>query len=65
MKREDTNAGMGTRNDDGTAAVSDFVQVEITKFAAIIKQEGLQMDVRRGPAVLARGARDEAIQLSL
>jgi tripartite-type tricarboxylate transporter receptor subunit TctC len=49
LEREDTKrniAAMGARPDYGTPQqFSDFVQAEITKFAAIIKQEGLQMDV--------------------
>ena len=37
---------MGARTDGGTPQqFSDFVQAETVKFAAIIKQEGLQMDV--------------------
>ena len=36
---------MGARTDYGTPQqYSDFVAAETTKFAAIIKQEGLQMD---------------------
>jgi hypothetical protein len=36
---------MGATGDWGTPQqFSDFVQAETTKFAAIIKQEGLQMD---------------------
>jgi hypothetical protein len=49
LEREDIkkNIGaMGARTDYGTPQqFSDFVQAETTKFAAIIKQEGLQMDV--------------------
>ncbi len=49
LEREDTKrniAAMGARTDYGTPQqFSDFVQAETTKFAAIIKQEGLQMDV--------------------
>ena len=49
LEREDTRkniAAMGARTDYGTPQqFSDFVQAETTKFAAIIKQEGLQMDV--------------------
>jgi tripartite-type tricarboxylate transporter receptor subunit TctC len=49
LAREDfkkTIANMGARADWGTPQqFSDFVQAETTKFAAIIKQEGLQMDV--------------------
>jgi tripartite-type tricarboxylate transporter receptor subunit TctC len=37
---------MGARADYGTPQqFSDFVDAEIKKFASIIKQEGLQMDV--------------------
>jgi tripartite-type tricarboxylate transporter receptor subunit TctC len=49
LEREDTKrniAAMGARPDYGTPQqFSDFVQAETAKFAAIIKQEGLQMDV--------------------
>src|SRR6267142_1578148 len=49
LEREDTKkniAAMGARTDYGTPQqFSDFVQAETAKFAAIIKQEGLQMDV--------------------
>jgi tripartite-type tricarboxylate transporter receptor subunit TctC len=49
LERDDirkTIATMGARTDWGTPAqFSDFVQAETAKFAAIIKQEGLQMDV--------------------
>jgi tripartite-type tricarboxylate transporter receptor subunit TctC len=49
LEREDTRkniAAMGARTDYGTPQqFSDFVQAETAKFAAIIKQEGLQMDV--------------------
>jgi tripartite-type tricarboxylate transporter receptor subunit TctC len=49
LEREDikkTIGSMGARADWGTPQqFSDFVQAETTKFAAIIKQEGLQMDV--------------------
>ena len=49
LEREDIKkniAAMGARTDYGTPQqFSDFVQAETTKFAAIIKQEGLQMDV--------------------
>ena len=49
LEREDTQrniAAMGARTDYGTPQqFSEFVQAETTKFAAIIKQEGLQMDV--------------------
>ena len=49
LEREDTKkniATMGARTDHGTPQqFSDFVQAETAKFAAIIKQEGLQMDV--------------------
>ena len=49
LERDDTQrniATMGARTDYGTPQqFSDFVQAETTKFAAIIKQEGLQMDV--------------------
>jgi tripartite-type tricarboxylate transporter receptor subunit TctC len=49
LEREDTRrniAAMGARTDYGTPQqFSDFVQAETFKFAAIIKQEGLQMDV--------------------
>ena len=49
LEREDTKrniAAMGARTDYGTPQqFSDFVADETTKFAAIIKQEGLQMDV--------------------
>jgi tripartite-type tricarboxylate transporter receptor subunit TctC len=49
LEREDTRrniAAMGARTDYGTPQqFSDFVAAETTKFAAIIKQEGLQMDV--------------------
>jgi tripartite-type tricarboxylate transporter receptor subunit TctC len=49
LEREDTKktiAGMGARTDYGTPQqFSDFVAAETAKFAGIIKQEGLQMDV--------------------
>jgi tripartite-type tricarboxylate transporter receptor subunit TctC len=49
LEREDTRrniAAMGARTDYGTPQqFSDFVAAETTKFATIIKQEGLQMDV--------------------
>jgi tripartite-type tricarboxylate transporter receptor subunit TctC len=49
LEREDTKrniAAMGARTDYGTPQqFSDFVSAETAKFAAIIKQEGLQMDV--------------------
>jgi tripartite-type tricarboxylate transporter receptor subunit TctC len=49
LEREDTKkniAAMGARTDYGTPQqFSDFVTAETAKFAAIIKQEGLQMDV--------------------
>jgi tripartite-type tricarboxylate transporter receptor subunit TctC len=49
LDREDTRrniAAMGARTDYGTPQqFSDFVAAETAKFAAIIKQEGLQMDV--------------------
>jgi tripartite-type tricarboxylate transporter receptor subunit TctC len=49
LEREDTGkntAAMGARTDYGTPQqFSDFVQAETAKFGAIIKQEGLQMDV--------------------
>ena len=49
LERDDikkTIASMGARTDWGTPQqFSDFVQTETTKFAGIIKQEGLQMDV--------------------
>jgi tripartite-type tricarboxylate transporter receptor subunit TctC len=49
LEREDTRkniAAMGARTDWGTPQqFSDFVQAETAKFGAIIKQEGLQMDV--------------------
>ena len=49
LEREDTKrniAAMGARTDYGTPQqFSDFVAAETAKFAAIIKQEGLQMDV--------------------
>jgi tripartite-type tricarboxylate transporter receptor subunit TctC len=49
LEREDTKrniAAMGARTDYGTPQqFSDFVQAETVKFAGIIKQEGLQMDV--------------------
>jgi tripartite-type tricarboxylate transporter receptor subunit TctC len=49
LEREDTKkniAAMGARTDYGTPQqFSDFVTAETVKFAAIIKQEGLQMDV--------------------
>ena len=48
LEREDTKktiATMGARTDYGTPQqFSDFVAAETTKFAGIIKQEGLQMD---------------------
>nr|MBA2400371.1 tripartite tricarboxylate transporter substrate binding protein [Bradyrhizobium sp.] len=38
-------AKIGARTDYGTPQqFSDFTEAETTKFAAIIKQEGLQMD---------------------
>jgi len=49
LERDDTKksiAAMGARADYGTPQqFSDFVDAETKKFAAIIKQEGLQMDV--------------------
>jgi len=49
LEREDTKkniAAMGARTDWGTPQqFSDFVAAETAKFATIIKQEGLQMDV--------------------
>jgi tripartite-type tricarboxylate transporter receptor subunit TctC len=49
LEREDTKkniAAMGARTDYSTPQqFSDFVAAETAKFAAIIKQEGLQMDV--------------------
>jgi tripartite-type tricarboxylate transporter receptor subunit TctC len=49
LEREDTRkniAAMGARTDYGSPQqFSDFVAAETAKFAAIIKQEGLQMDV--------------------
>jgi tripartite-type tricarboxylate transporter receptor subunit TctC len=49
LERDDikkTLANMGARADWGTPQqFSEFVAAETTKFAAIIKQEGLQMDV--------------------
>jgi tripartite-type tricarboxylate transporter receptor subunit TctC len=49
LEREDikkTIAAMGARTDWATPEkFSEFVQAETTKFAGIIKQEGLQMDV--------------------
>ena len=40
-------AAMGARTDYGTPQqFSDFVQAETAKFAGIIEQEGLQMDVK-------------------
>jgi tripartite-type tricarboxylate transporter receptor subunit TctC len=49
LEREDIKkniAALGARTDYGTPQqFSDFVAVETEKFAAIIKQEGLQMDV--------------------
>jgi tripartite-type tricarboxylate transporter receptor subunit TctC len=49
LEREDTKkntAAMGARTDYGTPQqFSDFVLAETAKFGAIIKQEGLQMDV--------------------
>jgi tripartite-type tricarboxylate transporter receptor subunit TctC len=49
LEREDIKkniAALGARADWGTPQqFSDFVQAETAKFAAIIKQEGLQMDV--------------------
>jgi tripartite-type tricarboxylate transporter receptor subunit TctC len=49
LERDDTKksiAAMGARADYGTPQqFSDFVDAETMKFAAIIKQEGLQMDV--------------------
>jgi len=49
LEREDMKkniAGLGARTDYGTPQqYSDFVAAETAKFGAIIKQEGLQMDV--------------------
>jgi tripartite-type tricarboxylate transporter receptor subunit TctC len=49
LEREDTKrniAAMGARTDYGTPQqFADFVDAETKKFATIIKQEGLQMDV--------------------
>ena len=49
LAREDvkkTLSNMGATADWGTPQqFSDFVQAETTKFAEIIKREGLQMDV--------------------
>jgi tripartite-type tricarboxylate transporter receptor subunit TctC len=49
LEREETKKSiteMGARTDYGTPQqFSDFVDAETVKFAAIIKQEGLQMDV--------------------
>jgi tripartite-type tricarboxylate transporter receptor subunit TctC len=49
LEREDTKrniAAMGARTDYGTPQqFADFVAAEAAKFATIIKQEGLQMDV--------------------
>jgi tripartite-type tricarboxylate transporter receptor subunit TctC len=49
LEREDTKrniAAMGARTDYGTPQqFSEFVAAETAKFAGIIKQEGLQMDV--------------------
>src|SRR6202042_2447027 len=49
LERDDIKkniAAMGARTDYGTPQeFSDFVAAETTKFAGIIKQEGLQMDV--------------------
>ena len=49
LERQDTQrniAAMGARTDYGTPQqFSDFVAAETAKFAGIIKQEGLQMDV--------------------
>src|SRR6266849_3717625 len=49
LEREDTQRNIATmcaRTDYGSPQqFSDFVQAETVKFAAIIKQEGLQMDV--------------------
>jgi tripartite-type tricarboxylate transporter receptor subunit TctC len=49
LERDDIKkniAAMGARSDYGTPQqFSDFVDAETKKFAAIIKQEGLQMDV--------------------
>ena len=49
LERDDIKkniATMGARTDYGTPQqFSDFVKAETAKFAAIIKQEGLQMDV--------------------
>ena len=49
LERDDIKksiANMGARSDYGTPQqFSDFVAAETAKFAAIIKQEGLQMDV--------------------
>jgi len=49
LERDDTKrniAAMGARTDYGSPQqFSDFVDAETKKFAAIIKQEGLQMDV--------------------
>jgi tripartite-type tricarboxylate transporter receptor subunit TctC len=48
LEREDIKkniAALGARTDYGTPQqYSDFVAAETAKFAAIIKQEGLQMD---------------------
>jgi tripartite-type tricarboxylate transporter receptor subunit TctC len=42
---KDQMAKIGARTDYGTPQqYSDFLQAETVKFAAIIKQEGLQMD---------------------
>jgi tripartite-type tricarboxylate transporter receptor subunit TctC len=48
LERDDIKeqmAKIGARTDYGTPQqYSDFLQAETVKFAAIIKQEGLQMD---------------------
>jgi tripartite-type tricarboxylate transporter receptor subunit TctC len=49
LERDDIRkniTAMGARADYGTPQqFSDFIAAETTKFAGIIKQEGLQMDV--------------------
>ena len=49
LERDDIKkniAAMGARPDYGSPEqYADFIQAETTKFAGIIKQEGLQMDV--------------------
>jgi tripartite-type tricarboxylate transporter receptor subunit TctC len=49
LERDDIKkniASMGARSDYGSPQqFSDFVAAETAKFAGIIKQEGLQMDV--------------------